>query len=657
MSTFTVPSKNTIQQINQEPGELIKNLTEDQLGNILKYLSHMYYNASPVVSDEIFDLLKEALKKRNSKHPVLKEIGAPIVNKKEMVKLPYFMPSLDKIKPDTNEILTWTQKYKGPYILTDKLDGVSALIHKNDKGEVKMYTRGDGTVGQDISYLLKHTVSKNVDFSNIPNNTAIRGELIMKKKTFEDNHSDKMANARNLVAGLVNSKKLRLKAAKDTTFVAYSMVYPRYKHQDQLQKLQDMNFDVVHMKTRKKIDNDYMSDYLVKRRDKGKYNIDGIVVMDGSKVYDVPKDALPDHAFAFKTVLTDQVAEATVVDVLWEASKDGYLKPRIQIEPVNLVGVTITFATGFNGKFIKDNKIGPGSVVKIVRSGDVIPHIMEVTKSTKAKMPKGDYEWTDTGVDIIVGKHGEHKDTILTKKITYFFNTLGVKFISEKLVGKLVENGYKSVKAIVEAEMDELEKIDGIGKTLMKKVMANLEKAIKNTNLATFMAASQAFGRGFAIKRLKMVLKEYPDILTVNWDDKKMLDKILSIEGFQSTTATQFIKGLKKYKKFHNDIKGVLDIVHLTKVKKTETKKKKKKKGSFSFEGENVVFTGFRNKEWEEIVENDGGKVSGTVSSKTTILVYDDEAKNATSSSKFVKAQGLKINILTKKNFQQLLIT
>ena len=79
-------------------------------------------------------------------------------------------------------------------------------------------------------------------------------------------------------------------------------------------------------------------------------------------------------------VLSDQIAEAKVVDVIWTPSKDGYLKPRVRIEPINLGGVTIEFATGFNGAFIKDNKIGIGATIEIIRSGDVIPHIKAVTE-------------------------------------------------------------------------------------------------------------------------------------------------------------------------------------------------------------------------------------------------------------------------------------
>ena len=105
-------------------------------------------------------------------------------------------------------------------------------------------------------------------------------------------------------------------------------------------------------------------------------------------------DKNPEHAFAFKMVISDQVAEAKVVDVEWNISKTGYLKPRVEIEPIRLGGVTIKHATGFNGNFIESNKIGIGAIIEIIRSGDVIPYIKSViTPAETAKMPNIPYKW------------------------------------------------------------------------------------------------------------------------------------------------------------------------------------------------------------------------------------------------------------------------
>ena len=124
-------------------------------------------------------------------------------------------------------------------------------------------------------------------------------------------------------------------------------------------------------------------------------------------------------------VLSDQVAESKVVDVLWSPSKDGYLKPRVQIEPIKLGGVTIEYATGFNGAFIKDNNIGVGTVVEIIRSGDVIPYIRKVVvPAEEAKMPSVPYKWNDTHVDIML-EDALSDETVKEKNITGFFRGIG----------------------------------------------------------------------------------------------------------------------------------------------------------------------------------------------------------------------------------------
>ena len=131
------------------------------------------------------------------------------------------------------------KKYPGPYTLSDKLDGVSALLVKKDD-KLNLYTRGNGSEGQNISYLIKYVLPKNFKITNIENNMAVRGELIISKNDFEK-VSDKYSNARNAVAGLVNAKNFSKELAKITKFIAYSIVYPEYKQEDQMKKLKKGN--------------------------------------------------------------------------------------------------------------------------------------------------------------------------------------------------------------------------------------------------------------------------------------------------------------------------------------------------------------------------------------------------------------------------------
>jgi NAD-dependent DNA ligase len=631
----------TIDKIVKDPHKFANSVTIAELVKTLQRLSEYYYNTGvSLVSDEIYDILRDLLIEKDPTNAFLKQIGAPLTKNK--IKLPYFMPSLDKIKPTTDALAKWTTKYKGEYVLSDKLDGVSALLYKDNQNKIKLYTRGDGIEGQDISHLIPFVLNTGIRFDEIPKDGAIRGELIISKDNFQKISKD-FKNARNAVAGLVNAKHFSKDVASVTDFIGYAVINPVMTQVNQMKQIEKWNIPVVTYIVKKSLTNDLLSDYLTKRRKEAKYEVDGIVVIDSSKAY--PNTlANPEYGFAFKAVLTDQVAEATVVDVLWDVSKHGYLKPRVKIQPINLVGVEITYATAFNAKFVKDNVLGPGAVIKLVRSGDVIPYIMEVIKpspSGEAKMPTVPYYWTDTKVDIIVKDvHGERKDRILVKQITSFFKILDVKFLSEGIVTKFVENGYKSVVDIIKGR-DKLTDIEGVGDKLVTKIFTNIDNAFKTATLYQLMAASNLFGRGFGTRRTKLITDAYPDIMKTDWTTEQMTKNIEKIDGFDTLTASQFAKNFDKFKLFMSKLEKVVDLSHLA-------KKPAIKKIANRFADMKVVFSGIRDKAIEQLIEAEGGKVTTSVSSNTTLLIYADKE-----TSKYQKAVELKIPTLTLDEFKK----
>lgn len=636
-----MPKKNIdISEISENPHGYAQNITVKQLEKLLRNLSDAYYNTGKaLVDDDVFDILKEILEERDPDNSFLRQIGAPV--KKEKVKLPYPMGSLDKIKPGSDELDKWLKKYKGPYVVSDKLDGISAQLYKNSIGELKLYTRGDGMEGQDITHLIHHVIKKTVKLNNIPNGTSIRGEIIISKKNFEK-IKDKMANARNAAAGLVNSKTIDKEVALISEFIAYTIIHPISKQTDQMKQLTNWGFQVVHYTVLKQLSIDAMGELLKDRRKKSMYEVDGIVVVDSSEKYEV-KSGTPKHAFAFKTILSDQVSNAKVVDVIWNISKDGLIKPTIQIEPIKLVGTTITYVTGFNGKYIVDNKIGPGSLIKLVRSGDVIPHILEIIKPTKAKMPDMQYVWSKSGVDIIVVNNGRVEMKI--KQMVHFFKTLDIKNISEGVVTKIAESGYDTIFKML-ANEESLAEIEGLGERSINKIFENIRNQLENTNMETLMSASNIFGAGLGVKKLKLVVDAIPNILTTDMEEEDLYNAIMNIEGFSDISTNKFINNLNKFKTFYNALNKYIDITYLVDPKK----RRSAKKSSSKFDGEHIVFTGFRNKEWEDYIVENGGKISSSVSSNTTLLVYAD---NSTSSSKYVKAQKLGIKMLSQEEFEE----
>ena len=186
------------------------------LHNIKLYLDDIYYNTgeNSLFSDYQYDMLKEILSKRDPNYVV--PIGAKIRENENRVKLPYWLGSMDKYKPtDEKEINKWVEKFPSDeYIVEDKLDGVSCLlIIKNSK--IKLYTRGDGIIGGDISYLSQY-------FKSIPKNLeediVVRGELIINKEIFDKKWSKEFANARNMVSGRIGGKIIR-EGINDINFV------------------------------------------------------------------------------------------------------------------------------------------------------------------------------------------------------------------------------------------------------------------------------------------------------------------------------------------------------------------------------------------------------------------------------------------------------
>jgi NAD-dependent DNA ligase len=628
-----------IESLERNPLEYIKEFKPAKLVKLLKYLSDAYYNTGDaIVSDEIFDLLKDKLKEIDPKNKYLKEVGAEVKIKLEQKKLPFPMSSLEKIKPDTDALSKWMKKYKGNYIISDKLDGISAQLYINKNGLPELYTRGDGLFGQDISHLLNYVIGK-IKLDKLPKELSIRGELIISKKNFEKiktKHS--MKNARNAVAGLVNSKDINIDIANVTEFISYNIMYPNYKQETQLQKLKEFKFKVVDYKVLNNLDNKSLTEYLIDRRKNANYEIDGIVVYDNSDSYE-PTSENPDYAFAFKTLLDDQIAEATVVDVLWDVTKDMLLKPRIQITPVDLVGITITYATAFNAKFVKDNKLGPGAVIKIIRSGDVIPYIQEVLKPSKeAKMPDVKYKWNNTEVDIILDdKKSDLSDKVNIKKMIYFFKTMGIKNIDEGVLTKLSEAGYNELFKLLKADKKKLGNIEGLGEKSITKIFTNIENNLKNTNIETLMAASLVFGRGLGVKKIKLIIDKYPNIMN---QEEITKDDILKVEGFSDILATKFTDNFNKFKTFFNKLKELYDIEYLI-------EEKEEKEEEQIFEGKTFVFTGFRDKDLEKFITDRGGKLSGSVSKKTFIVIYSE-----TSGSKYKTAKDLNIKLMTKEEFE-----
>lgn len=611
-------TKQLINDFKKHGITVIENLKENQIADILKVSNDAYYNTNQsLMTDNEYDIVKEYMERKYPKNEIIEQVGAPITKNK--VKLPFNMPSMDKIKPDSGALANWTKKYTGSYLLSCKLDGVSGM-YVSGTTESKLYTRGDGYVGQDVSHLLKKLSLPLVK------DLVVRGEFIIPKKVFDEKYKSSFANPRNLVSGIINSKTLDEKV-KDLHFVAYEVIEPLMKPSEQMAKLTEAGFEVVQNKLEETISNESLSEVLKDWRTNYLYEIDGVIVTDDHM--HPRKDGNPDYAFAFKMVMSDQMAEAKVVDVLWEASKSGYLKPRVRIEPIKLGGVTIEYATGFNGKFIEENKIGIGAVIQIIRSGDVIPHIKSITTPAEgAKMPTVAYHWTDTHVDIVLDNVSEDI-TVREKNITAFFTTLQVDGLSSGNVKRIMKAGFDTVPKILKMKKSDYATIAGFKDKMIDKIADGIETKVKSATLLDIMVASNLLGRGLGERKIRPILEAQPQILLSKDSNEEKIKKLKAIPGIGPENANSFVANIPVFLGFLKecDLEYKLDNpIQVPENTMTELDT------SNPLYGKHIVMTKTRDAAVIEKIKKSGAVLDDNIGKNTDILIVKskDDVSNKT---------------------------
>ena len=625
------------------------------------YISDLKENS--LLTDNEYDILREYILKKDPTNALANDQQTQIADNTSKVKLPYEMWSMDKIKPDTNALTKFKEKFKGPYVISAKVDGVSAL-YSTESGTPNLYKKGDGKYG----FLINHIIP----YLKLPTekNITLRGELIIKEKTFEEKYKTQFANSRNFISGIVNRKKLtqvEKEILKDIDFVAYEVIMPQnLKPSEQYHKLVQLNTITVkniQSITYSELTNDYLSNKLLDFRANYEYTIDGIICIDDNLHPRESKN--PEHAFAFKMMLTDQVLEAKVLDVLWAASKDGLLKPRVQFEPVQIGGVTITYATGINARFIVDNNIGLGALVRLTRSGNVIPKITEViVPAQKPILPNVDeykYVWNETNVDFIL-TNVKADPRVEAKSITKFFKELEVEGLGEANVEKIIASGANSIPKIINASLEDLLKVEGFKEKMATKIKTSIAKQLAKASIAKIAGASNIFGRGLGEKSISQILKAEPTIFTSQDSLKEKIDKVKAIEGFAEKTATQFVKAIPEFNEFLILIKPeMLEPKKATKEAKEEQAQEEQEEQEQTQEAKpeptlehilnnkKIVFSDFEKtskytkKELENILLKFGALIESNITKNTNILVTGNNSSKSTKTEKAKKIETIEI--------------
>lgn len=387
----------------------------------------------------------------------------------------------------------------------------------------------------------------------------------------------------------------------------------------------------------------FLSAAFAEARGKSQYELDGLVVTvdDHASMARLSASSTlnPEHSVKYKVLDENSIIETFVKEVHWEVSKSGFIKPRVEILPVELFGTTVKFATGFNAKFIIDNGIGPGAKVKITKAGMVIPQIVAVvTKASAPGLPPeelGKWELNETGVEaFLVDKESE---AVVFKQVLDFFETYKVDLLKEATLTQVWRTlpSAKYEDAICDiCDLTESEWIKIVGAN-GSRIYNSIRNRLGNSQPETFFGACRYMGIGFGVRKAKALLVGIEDI----YDDVKNLtmEEIVEKEGFDTKTASMVISGIPQTLILMDKLvaMGILDFV--IEQKTTE------------LASVNVVMTGFRDAELQATIESMGGKVGSGVSKKTTHLLCLDPSSK---SGKMQKARELGVKIMTPDDFK-----
>ena len=614
--------------------------------------------------DKLYDELLELEKETNvvlSNSPT-QNVGYEIAG--ELPKKAHESPmlSLDKTK-SVEELREWLGDNKA--LLSWKMDGLTIVLTYRNGELTEAVTRGNGTIGEVITNNAKN-------FQNIPLKIEFKGELILRGeaiikysdfKRINDAIEDataKYKNPRNLCSGSVR----QLNPAITKSRMVYCNIFNVVKADGidfenskakQFEWAKNEGFDVVEYKF---TDSKSIADDIAEFESKIESNdipSDGLVLLLddialGERLGSTSK--FPRNAMAFKWSDERQVTKLKYIE--WSPSRTGLINPVAVFEPVELEGTTVSRASLHNVSIFEDLMLGVGDEISVYKANMIIPQVYEnLTKSNTEKVP-------DTcpacGSRASIKQDNESKVLLCTnpdcqiKHIKQYAlmasrDALNIDGLSESTLEKFLSKGFiKNDSDIFKLDRykDEIVNMEGFGKRSYEKLMAALEEA-KHTNVARFLYSLGINGIGSA--NAKMIAKYFDnDIDKIITAGK---DELLEIEGIGEVLANSIVD-------FFKDSKNIENVKSLREVLIFEAEESA---GSDSFAGKVFVITGslehFTNRnELKELIEKNGGKVSGSVSSKTNFLINNDTASN---SSKNKKAKELGVEIISEEDFLKLL--
>ena len=653
----------------------------EELVPLLKYYTQMYFDDKQVVSDYEYDMLMKELKQIEAEYPELiredsptQKVGASI--KKGFEKVTHEVPlqslqdvfSFQEVRDFDERVRKVAEEnnIELKYVVETKIDGLSAALEYKNGVFVRGATRGNGTVGEDVTENLKtiKTIPKKL---KEPIDITVRGEVFIGKEEFEKLNADRLmeeegqfANARNAAAGSLRQLDSKITAKRPLDIYIFNVqksdTIKFTSHYESLLYLEKLGFNVNPVKILcNSIDEAIKAiEKIGKDREKISFGIDGAVVkVDNLELreklgttYKTPK-----WAVAYK--YPPEKKETKLKDIVCQVGRTGAITPMAILEPVVVAGSRISKTTLHNEDYIRERDIKIGDTVIIQKAGDVIPEVIGVNKKKRTgeekdfEMPtvcpvcgaqavreEGEAAWYCNGIEC---------PAKLYRGIIHFASreAMDINGLGEAIIEELINRGLISnITDIYKLTFEDIASLKKNG----KKFAQNLIDAIEESKHRDLYRLVNALGiRHVGVKLAKTLCKTYntmDKLMGATYEELYMKEEIGKIiaksitDFFKEEQTLDLINKLKEYG------------VNMEAIKEEGTDER--------FEGLTFVLTGTLEKysrdEAQEIIEKLGGKTSGSVSKKTSYVLAGESA-----GSKLTKAQELGVKIITENEFEEMI--
>ena len=650
----------------------------DKLRREIEYHSKLYYvYDAPVISDYEFDMLMQRLKAIEAEHPELitpdsptQRVGGQALSQFEQVRHQVPLESLTDVF-SYDELFAFGERMDSlinephDYVVEPKIDGLSMSLEYENGVFMRGATRGDGSIGENVTENLRTVRSLPLRIENAPERLIVRGEVYMSKSVFAELNAEReirgeplLANPRNAAAGSMRQLDPKVAASRKLDIICFNMQYssgaPYETHADTLDAMRAMGFPVV---SYQRFDNirDCVEriEWLGENRGDFSFDMDGAVIKINRLSQ---REALgstakaPRWAVAYK--YPPEKKESRVLDIVVQVGRTGVLTPKVIVEPVRLAGTTVSAATLHNQDNIDRLDLRIGDTVLLQKAGEIIPEVLSVNKN---KRPKGTVPFAlpsvcpECGAPVVRDPDGAalrctspECPAQRLRNIVHFASreAMDIEGLGISVCESLINAGLvKNPADLYYLKAEDIAALERLGDKSAAKLIAAIDKS-RAAGLARLLCA---FGiRQVGQKAAKVLASHYADLDALMAADTEELTRVPDIGAITAGFITEWFSMPQSQHQIRLLREAGVDFAS------HEEKKDDR------FAGLTFVLTGalerFTRDEASALIEGFGGKASSSVSKKTSYVVAGENA-----GSKLTKAQSLGIPVLSEDEFADML--